>query len=349
MEKWVKDWYNRYWKLKKSIEKSALSNESLLEELAKECSSLLETWMEMEDKLEDLKDLKAITKEQQTLSSVEKLAGPTYFSLEMFDKAIAQLKIEISTEKQDELILYLYLGFSYLYEGKIDQGKEAFLFVIHSSFNTLEKHFAYVGLGCLFGRIHQCEEAIHYFEKANALYNNKDVPYNIGMAFVMLKKYELAIPYFELTIQQNEADGEARYFLGHCYLKLGNETKAFESWYAALQLLEYKDLLVTIAYEFETSGFYNAAIHCYQRLEAIGYRETWVYHGIAWNYGLLNEKQKAISLFEKLLNIEDHDPNIWISYLWLLSKWDDQEHFQANIEKVKEKNIQHPLIDHIVN
>ncbi|UTW70673.1 tetratricopeptide repeat protein [Anaerobacillus sp. HL2] len=86
-----------------------------------------------------------------------------------------------------------------------------------------------------------------------------------------VKKYELALPYLQKSIKENEEDGEARYFLGFCYLQIGNEAKAFEEWYSSLQILEYKDLLVTIAYEFETHGYYTAAIHCYKRLEALGF------------------------------------------------------------------------------
>ncbi|MFN7252239.1 MAG: tetratricopeptide repeat protein [Anaerobacillus sp.] len=348
MEKWVNDWHYRYQKLKKAIQNSDKVNENLYEELAKECGAILETWMEMEDKLDDIKELKAQTKGKAN-SIPKHLEGPTYFQLEMFGKAIKTLKTEIASEKPEELILYLYLGFSYLYEGKIDEGKEAFLFVIHTSSNSFEKHFAYVGLGCLYGRIHQYEDAIHFFEKANSLYKNVDVPYNIGMAFVMLKKYELAIPYFEKAIKANVEDGEAHYLLGSCYLKLGNETKAFEAWYSALQLLEYKDLLVTIAYEFERYGYYSAAIHCYKRLEALGYTESWVDHGIAWNYGLLEEKDRAISMFESLIAANGDEVNIWISYLWLLSKWDDKERLKIVIEKTKQKKIEHPLIDKILS
>lgn len=350
MEKWVNDWHSRYRKLKKIIENSHKLNENLYEELAKECGALLETWMEMEDKLDDIKELKAQTNIEGNLLTLPKnLEGPTYFHLEMFDKAIPALKSEIVSERPYELILYLYLGFSYLYEGKINEGKEAFLFVVQTSLNKAEKHFAYVGLGCLYGRFHQYEEAIHYFEKANSFFKNLDVPYNIGMALVMLKKYDLAIPYFEEILRENEEDGEAHYFLGHCYLRLGNETKAFEAWYTALQLLEYKDLLVSIAYEFEAYGYYSAAIHCYKRLCALGFHEAWVDHGIAWNYGLLDDKEKSISMFEKLLVTNSKETNIWISYLWLLSKWNDNERFQMCVEKAKQENIQHPLIDKILS
>ena len=348
MEKWVNDWHSRYWKLKKMVENNSQFNENLYEELAKECGALLETWMEMEDKLDDIKEMKQLEqplpKEKLDPKEIE---GLKYFNLELFDKAIHCLKSEISKERKHELVLYLYLGFSYLYEGKLDEGKEAFLFVIQTSLNSLEKHFAYVGLGCLYGRFHKYEEAIHYFEKADTLYNNIDVPYNIGMAFVMLNKYSLAISYLEKTVATNPEDGEALYFLGHCYLKIGNETKAFEAWYTALQILEYKDLLITIAYEFEKCGYYSAAIHCYKRLEALGFHEAWVYHGIAWNYGLLEEKDLSITMFEKLLLTHEEEVNIWISYLWLLSKWEEKERFFKLQKRAKQNNIEHPLINKI--
>lgn len=352
MEKWVNDWHTRYWKLKKSLEGKNSINDKLYEELASECGALLETWMEMEDKLDDLKELKeeVSTKAIETnIPLLKKLEGPTYFHLDMFDKAIPLLKKEIAKETKHELILYLYLGFSYLYEGKINEGKEAFLFVVQTSLNKIEKHFALVGLGCLFGRTHQYEDAIHYFEKAKDLYNdNTDVSYNIGMAYFMLQKYELAIPYFEKIIKNEDEDGEAHFFLGQSYLKLGNETKAFEAWYTALQLLEYKDLLVTIAYEFEVHGYHSAAIHCYKRLEALGFQETWVLHGIAWNTALLDKKEEANSMFHELLSTEENDVNIWISYLWLLSKWDDEDKLKEMVEIAKHKKISHPLIEKII-
>lgn len=350
MEKWIQNWHARYDQLKKSLENKDVFNENVYEELTKECGDLLETWMKMEDKLDDIKEIKQKSAPlQETKQISPNLEGPIYFDLELFSKAIEALKVEIKNEPQKELILYLYLGFSFLYEGKINEGKEAFLFVIHTSLNTLEKHFAYVGLGCLYGRIHQSEEAIHYFEKANALYNNDDVHYNIGMAFVMLKKFQLAIPYFEKVIRKNPDDGEAFYFLGTCYLKLGNETKGFEAWYTALQLLEYKDLLVSMAYEFEKFGYYTAAIHCYKRLEALGFQEAWVSHGIAWNYGLLDNKDKAIFMFEQLLSNNPDEVNIWISYIWLLSKWADKERLFEWIAKAKQQRINHSLIEELIN
>jgi tetratricopeptide (TPR) repeat protein len=348
MEKWINDWQTRYGHLKALLENSGDWNEKLYEELASECGVLLETWIELEDDLADLIELKK-DKQEKSSFDVTHLDGPTYFHLEIFDKAIQTLKKELSIEQKNELALYLYLGFSYLYEGEIDEGKETFLYVIHTSVNRLEKHFAYVGLGCLNGRIHRYEEAMNFFEKANLLYNNSDVPYNIGMAFVMLKQYELAIPYLEKVIQANAEDGEASYFLGSCYLKIGNETKAFEAWYVALQKLEYKDLLVTIAYQFEVNGYYTAAIHCYKRLEALGYLEVWVDHGIAWNYGLLEMKEKASSMFAELLLANPEDTNIWISFIWLLSKWQETEALLHWLEKAKENKIKHPLIKQVID
>lgn len=349
MEKWVHNWHSRYSKLKKMVQKNSQFNENLYEELAKECGALLETWMEMEDKLDDIKEMKATEQPiQKEILDPNKIEGLKYFNFELFDKAINSLKTEISKEREYELVLYLYLGFSYLYEGKFDEGKETFLFVLQTSLNSLEKHFAYVGLGCLYGRFHKYEEAIHYFEKADTLYNNIDVPYNIGMAFVMLNKFDLAIPYLKKTVTSNPEDGEALYFLGHCYLKIGDETQAFEAWYTALQILEYKDLLITIAYEFEKCGYYSAAIHCYKRLEALGFQESWVHHGIAWNYGLLEQKDIAVPMFEKLLETYTQEENIWISYLWLLSKWEEEVRFNEWQKKCQQHKIKHPLIDKIM-
>lgn len=127
-------------------------------------------------------------------------------------------------------------------------------------------------------------------------------------------------------------------------MRSGNETKAFESWYASLQLIEHRELLVSIAYEFEQMGYFSTAIHCYRRLQALGHNESWVEHGIAWNYGLLNEKKRSIELFETLLAKDPEEVNIWISYLWLLAKWNELDLYHYWMSKATDQIKAHPLI-----
>lgn len=351
MEEWINEWHKRYQTLKAATEAKEV-NEHLFTELANECEQVLEAWMEMEDKLEDIKELKeeqTTTKTECSKDCFKKTEGITYFDLDMFSKAIDVLNKELlEIDGKFEAMHYLYIGYANLYEGNIDQSKQSFLYVIHSTECNIEKHFAYFGLGCLYGRIRHYEEAISFFEKADELFSNPDVFYNIGVAFVSLNKYNLAIEHFKKSIQFNSEDGESYYYLGLCYLKSGNENRAFESWYAALQLTEYKDLLVSIAYELEKIGYYSAAINCYKRLQSLGHHEAWVDHGIAWNRGLLDEKEKAIHLFETLLGKDPDDPNIWISFLWLLKKWNEWELYECWLSKAPKNIKMHRLIKSLI-
>ncbi|UTW69731.1 hypothetical protein KHA80_01235 [Anaerobacillus sp. HL2] len=52
-------------------------------------------------------------------------------------------------------------------------------------------------------------------------------------------------------------------------------------------------------------------------------------------------------MFEELVHKNETDTNIWISYLWLLSKWQETSRIQFISEKLIKNNIQHPLIDKI--
>lgn len=353
MDKWIEEWRERYQKLKSSINTTGF-NDQLFTELATDCEALLKTWMEMEDKLDDLKELKPeVSKKDENLfnhSTNLQTEGTTYFQLEMFEKSIDVLEEELKRiEPENETVHRLYLGFAHLYEANFNACKESFLYVVHLCTTEIEKHFAYLGLGCLSGRTRQYEEAITYFEKADALYHNPDISYNIGFAFFMLENYSLAIRYLKKTVENNPDDGEALYFLGLSYLKINEEEKAFESWYMALQLLEYKDLLVSIAYEFEKYGYFSAAINCYKRLQSLGYSETWVDHGIAWNNGLLGEKTISKQMFEEILANTPEDTNIWISYLWLLSKWNETNLYNKWFQKSTGDVKEHPLVKKIDN
>ncbi|MCD8501748.1 MAG: hypothetical protein LRY71_08805 [Bacillaceae bacterium] len=164
MEKWLEEWRRRYQTLKSAIENNQY-NEKLYTELANECEQLLQTWMEMEDNLDDLKDLKEENSEPNVTEIKQmKTEGITYFDLEMFPKAIEVLKQELNEiDESLEASHHLFIGFANLYEANLDLSKESFLYVAHSSESTIEKHFAYFGLGCLYGRLRQYDEAISFF------------------------------------------------------------------------------------------------------------------------------------------------------------------------------------------
>ena len=317
-----------------------------LKMLTKASEATLDRWIEMDEKLSELKqEMSQVELEKVSFRS----KGTSYFQLNMFQEAINQFMIEKKENITNKNLIELYIGFSQLYLNQFDKAKETFLFIIHMRPSLLEQHFAYVGLGCLHGQQLHFEEAITFFEKAHSLTSSADVVYNLGVCHFQLHEFQLAINYLKKAIEMNPEDGESYYYLGRCYFELHNTTKGFESWITALQIVETKELLISLAYEFEQHGFHLAAVHCYKRLQTLGFREIAIEHGIAWNYGLLNEKKEAKQLFNRLMNWEPANTNIFISYLWLLKTWGEENNFQYILNKMPKEKQAHPLIKKLIN
>lgn len=272
--------------------------------------------------------------------------GTSYYHLQMYDRAIIELEKERQLFKEHPTLL-LYLGFTYLYKNRYNRAKEIFLYILHTSNLTYSHHFAYCGLGLLAIKSGNRDEAIECFEKALALTMSIDVVYNLGMCHYLEDRPQIAYPFFQEVIKHDRKDESSFYFLGKCFLMLNDKERAFETWLSGLQTVESYHLLHTLAFEFEELGYSQVAIHCYDRLRLLGYQDASIRHGIAWNYGLLDERKIAVNLFESLLSDYPSYVNGWISYLWLLHAWDNQLLLQHYYDLCKENGITHPLIEKI--
>lgn len=338
MEKWVNEWNATYNELKRKwTELSDEERQYYLQQLTEKKELLLDYYVEMDEKLAELTSNSCLKKHYQS-------KGISYYHLKMYDKAIIELERERKNVEADPQIL-LYLGFSYLYAQKYEKAKEIFLYIVHTAKRHPEIHFALVGLGCIKMQTNCLEAAIQDFEKALELTMNPDVLYNLGICHYIEKRAQLAVPYFQEVININPEDVEAYYFLGKCFLHLNNKERALETWLAGLQITESVPLLQTIALEFEELGNHLAAIHCYKRLQLLGYNDVSILHGIAWNYGLMGEKAIAKEMFDSLISEHPKDVNLWISYLSLLKVWEEKQLFIEKYRYCKENRISHPLIE----
>ncbi|WP_209122625.1 lipopolysaccharide assembly protein LapB [Alkalihalobacillus sp. BA299] len=314
-----------------------------INELSKLNEAVLDKWVQMDEELHYLKsEIKNFTNECTQYSS----KGTSYFELNLYENAIEEFLQEIQSEGHP--VVKLFLAYSYLYVQNYDKAKEWFLFLIHSKESIWSQHFAYVGLGCLMAQQGKYDEAIPYYEKSLSLTNNSDVVYNLGMCHFLQKQPKLALPYFKEAIELVPEDGEAYYFLGRCYLELEKYDQACQTWITGLQLVETRGMLQTLAYEMEWMGYYAGAIHCYKRLLTLGYKDVEIYHGLAWNYGLLDMRQSADELFMNLIRENPNHVNCWVSYLWLLQAWGEKVKFEKVRSYCHRLNISHPLIEQML-
>ncbi|ADU30168.1 tetratricopeptide repeat protein [Evansella cellulosilytica] len=316
--------------------------------LSEQNEILLDVWSEQLELLDEVKDNLLSSESLTFKKEQENVEGISFFHLGLYSKAIDSLSNEVDNTEHPSRI-YLYLGFSYMYLNKNDKAKEHLLNVIYRSDDQLEKHFAFLGLGIQAGRDNDIEQAISYFEKAEELLFNGDVVYNLGICYLLLEMPKEAIAFFNKVIGSGEGDGEAYYWLGKCYMDTGNTTMAMETWYQAVHEFDNKEILLSLASEFEEEGFFSCALYCYERLYELGMEERLALHGLAWNYGLLDQRDKSINRFEQLLEDSPEDINVWISYVWLLKQWDEKEKLDTCLKKISQLEIQHPLLKKITS
>ncbi|MFV8828339.1 tetratricopeptide repeat protein [Alkalihalobacterium sp. APHAB7] len=340
----IKQWEMMMEQLKNNWKKIGENERNdYINELAKLNEAVLDKWVEMDEELHVLKDeIKNFSYECTSYSS----KGTSYFELDLYHQAIEEFLKEIKAHRHP--IVKLYLAYSYLYVQNYEKAKEWFLYLIHSKESISSQHFAYVGLGCLMAQQEKYDEAITYFEKSLSLTNNSDVVYNLGMCHFLQHQPSLALPYFREAIELLPEDGDVYYFLGRCYVELDKYDQACQTWVTGLQLVESKGMLQTLAYEMEWMGYYAGAIHCYKRLLALGFDDTEVYHGLAWNYGLMDMRQSADKLFMHLIQENPYQVNCWISYLWLLQAWGEKTKFEKVRSYCNRLNFSHPLLEQIL-
>lgn len=289
----------------------------------------LDTWTAMDEQLE-----KRCTKKQQEKNRLYRSRGTAYYELQMYEHAAEYFVAEL--KQFEHPLIRLYAGFSFLYSQKLDQAKTYFYYVYQYSGNERACYFALCGLAEIHVQLKQYEEAVHHYEKALLINSHPDVVYNLGMCFFHMNKPKLAIPYIEQFLRLNPNDYGAYYLLGRCFILLDDKKSANSTWLCALQLTSAKSDLLAIAYEFEEMGHYLASIHCYKRLLQCGYRDENIVHGLAWNYGLLDERELSIKWFQQLFNQLEINPTVWLSFIWLLKKWDDKQlinEYQEEIER----------------
>lgn len=310
MNEWIEEFEKGIQMLDELNQKEA--SEAIFRELEWMKELTLDTWVAMDEQLEQRR------KKEQPYRS----RGTAYYELGMYEKAAAQFMNEL--KQLEHPMIRLYAGFSLVQIKLYDKGREHFFHVIEYSRDERASYFALCGLADISVRLKEYERAIEYYEKAIEINTHPDVVYNLGMCFFHLGKIDCALFYLEQLLRENGVDFGVYYLLGRCYAQLNELERANSAWLCALQLTSAKNDLLAIAYELEEVAHYLSAIHCYKRLLQCGYRDDSIVYGLAWNYGLIDERELSLEWFQKLFKQGRVDPTVWLSFVWLLKKWNDQ-------------------------
>lgn len=121
----------------------------------------------------------------------------------------------------DNIVAYGNLAFVYRTKGDLSKAIETYQTVIEIDGKDPE---GYYGLGIIYFDQQKYQEAIDQFLKAESAYIEKKSEHEthaqlmLGRIYFNLKKYSLAIKYFELSYRDFNDDPNLNFHLGLCYL-----------------------------------------------------------------------------------------------------------------------------------
>ncbi|MFC0559915.1 tetratricopeptide repeat protein [Halalkalibacter alkalisediminis] len=316
MNEWLSSWQTIF---KETEKKWALMSQEEQKEqlhyLEETAGTLLDTWTEMDEKINDLREEVGRT---DSISFHSK--GTWFYELEMFERASLELENE-KTNGDKDLLRRLYLGFAFLFSMQVAKAKETFLYLIQVSVHPQIKHFAYMGLGCLQTQEERIQDAIVSFEAAKQLTLTTDVVYNLGVCYFYEEAFHLAEKYFMTYCEEEPEDGEALFFLGCCQWENIKKEDAWASWTTSINLLKSTEALLSLAYVCEWHGYHYLAIHCYKRIQEIHGDTIPTLHGLAWNFALIDDKENALKFFRDVLRLDPGNSDIRQSLQWLGATW----------------------------
>ncbi len=165
--------------------------------------------------------------------------GSVYVMMGHYFNGIASLRKAIELNPGSEFA-YLWLGKAYLntknYQLAITNNQEA----LRIKPNSIP---ALIGLSAVYYYLNDFDKMLEYAKKAIELDPNDATfgYFNAGLAYLSLKLYKEAIPYFDKTRVLEPKYAQTYYFLGMIYKNLGDENLMKEQ-YTNLQKLNRSDL-----------------------------------------------------------------------------------------------------------
>jgi TonB family protein len=152
--------------------------------------------------------------------------GKAYIKLERYAEAVSELKKSLAI-KSDSPETHYQLGIAYFKWGHNQEAANAFSETVKIDSEYLKNDVAYYGLGIANLRLEKYNEAIEALTESLKIEPTAaDSHLAMGIALAMLSKYDKAVPSLKRAIEINNQNPDSYYWLGKCYLQLGNEQSA---------------------------------------------------------------------------------------------------------------------------
>lgn len=226
-------------------------------------------------------------------------------NLGMWEEAISTLEAALQFEPNNEEVLY-NLGIFY-------ERKDYFVKAIEYFNKTVIVDEDY---GDAWYELGFCYESIGKLDDAKNSYKRfLDIEpysasgwYNYGIVFLRSDDIQEAIRCFELATAINEDFANAWYNCGIAYNKINKYVAARDSFFKALELDPFDDLIpLNIAQSYTATGEYEKAIIYYNKTLKISKSNIDAYVGLGNCYAHQNNRSKMLEIFSKIVKYSIND------------------------------------------
>lgn len=168
--------------------------------------------------------------------------GKVSFAQFLNESLLSSISEKTSQEPPSKVLYEQYInsGIYYFKQGLHDEAKDSFWEAINLFPDSPD---AYINLATVYMEEKNTEVATRILLQAKQLstqdyYQREILLYNLGLCFYMLKNYQKARTYFQNALGVYPDFGEAMYYLGMSYHKLGYQEDAFINIFIARYIFE---------------------------------------------------------------------------------------------------------------
>ena len=114
-------------------------------------------------------------------------------------------------------------------------------------------------------------------------------------------EYELAIKYFNNSLQSNKKQHDVLFARGRAYQKANNYPLAYEDFKESFRLRPRGETSACMGYCANKLGYHKEAIELYKKALSLGYKSPLVLHNLGYSYFQLKQLDEANSYLKQAL------------------------------------------------
>lgn len=191
--------------------------------------------------------------------------------------------------------------------------------------------------GIIFGWLNRYNDAVEAFKKANELEpQNPEILNLLALSLIRINNHDKASTILT-ELQTSFPLFEPAYcMMMVLYIEQQNYDKAEEIFYLASQLKDNCELCYyNVGISLFMRGFYDKAIHCFDKAKSISPLIPEAYHAIGRVYWAKGDKTKAKEYFLKDMK-ENNSPNLLVEYSLLLFDMGDFEQSKSILNHARD-------------